>query len=147
MREGIGLLQKCMQCFILIEQTICERMKISITELLNIPSVLPPCLAKAEVVLGGTISKLSMGIFVWCNKLVRRGKAGCSSQETSNSGMATHMRSRHRDQAIQVVQFKMNKVSIDITLLSRCREHSTLPERGKLNPSGHSSSVQIEIKG
>ena len=66
-------------CFILIEQTICERMKIPIKELSNIPSVLPPCLTKAEVVLGGTISKLSMGIFrlvqcILCNKLVRRGK-------------------------------------------------------------------------
>ena len=70
---------------------------------------------------------------IHCNKLVRRGKAGCSSQETSNSGMATHMRSRHRDQAIQVVHFKMNKVSIDITLLSRCREHLILRERQKLS--------------
>ena len=31
---------------------------------------------------------------ILCNKMVRRGKAGCSSKETSNSGMATHMRSR-----------------------------------------------------
>ena len=62
MREGIGLLQKCMQCFILIEQTICERMKISITEFSDVLSFLPQCLAKAEVVRGGTISKLSMGI-------------------------------------------------------------------------------------
>ena len=28
---------------------------------------------------------------IHCNKLVRRGKAGCSSQATSNSGMATHI--------------------------------------------------------
>ena len=48
MREGIGLLQKCMQCFILIEQTICGRIKISITEFLDVPSFLPQCLAKAE---------------------------------------------------------------------------------------------------
>ena len=53
--------------FILFEQTICERMKISITELLNIPPVLPLCLAKAEVALGGTTFKWSMGIFAWCN--------------------------------------------------------------------------------
>merc|ERR1719239_48475 len=37
-----------------------------------------------------------------CNKLVRRGKAGCSPRETSNSGMATHIRSRHPEQANQV---------------------------------------------
>ena len=131
MREGIGLLQKCMQCFILIEQTICERMKISITEFSDVLSFLPQCLAKAEVVRGGTISKLSMGIFVWCNVSF----ATSWSKETSNSGMATHMRSKHRDQANQVVHFKMNEVSIDITLLSRCRELSTLQERAKMNPS------------
>ena len=30
-----------------------------------------------------------------CNKLVRRGKDGCTSREASNSGMAAHMRSKH----------------------------------------------------
>ena len=42
-------------------------MKISITEFLDVLSFLPQCLAKAEVVRGGTISKLSMGIFAWCS--------------------------------------------------------------------------------
>ena len=32
-----------------------------------------------------------------CNKLVRRGKDGCTSREASNSGMAAHMRSKHDD--------------------------------------------------
>ena len=40
-----------------------------------------------------------------CNKLVRRGKAGCSSREVSNSGMAKHMKSQHADQAMQVVLY------------------------------------------
>ena len=38
-----------------------------------------------------------------CNKLVRRGKAGCSTREASNSGMASHMRSKHSGEAVQVV--------------------------------------------
>ena len=42
-------------------------MKISITEFSDVLSFLPQCLAKVEVARGGTISKLSMGIFVWCN--------------------------------------------------------------------------------
>ena len=33
-----------------------------------------------------------------CNKLVRRGKDGCTSREASNSGMAAHMRSKHAGQ-------------------------------------------------
>ena len=43
-----------------------------------------------------------------CNKLVRRGKAGCSTREASNSGMAKHMKSKHPDQAMQVVPYIMN---------------------------------------
>ena len=42
-------------------------MKISITDIQSIPSVLSPCLERTEVVLGGTIFKLLMGIFAWCN--------------------------------------------------------------------------------
>ena len=38
-----------------------------------------------------------------CNKLVRRGKEGCSTREASNSGMASHMRTKHSGQAVQVV--------------------------------------------
>ena len=38
-----------------------------------------------------------------CNKLVRRGKEGCSTREASNSGMASHMRSKHSEEAVQVV--------------------------------------------
>ena len=38
-----------------------------------------------------------------CNKEVRRGKEGCSTREASNSGMASHMRSKHSGEAIQVV--------------------------------------------
>ena len=30
-----------------------------------------------------------------CDQIVRRGKVGCSARETSNSGMAHHMRSKH----------------------------------------------------
>ena len=56
-----------------------------------------------------------------CNKLVRRGKAGCSPRETSNSGMATHIRSRHPEQANQVVQLDMIELSL-IFFPSRCRE-------------------------
>ena len=40
-----------------------------------------------------------------CNKLVRRGKDGCTSREASNSGMAAHMRSKHAGQAIEVRVF------------------------------------------
>ena len=40
-----------------------------------------------------------------CNKLVRRGKDGCTSGEASNSGMAAHMRSKHAGQAIEVGVF------------------------------------------
>ena len=40
-----------------------------------------------------------------CNKLVRRGKDGCTSREASNSGMAAHMRSKHAGQAIEVGVF------------------------------------------
>ena len=61
---------------------------------------------------GGLIFKLWMVTFDWCNAstATRRGKAGCSSRETSNSGMATHIRSRHPEQANQVVQ--LNEFSI-----------------------------------
>ena len=38
-----------------------------------------------------------------CNKLVRRGKEGCSTREASNSGMASHIRSKHWGEAVQVV--------------------------------------------
>ena len=38
-----------------------------------------------------------------CNKEVQRGKEGCSTREASNSGMASHMRSKHSGEAIQVV--------------------------------------------
>merc|ERR1712055_1047965 len=30
-----------------------------------------------------------------CDKLVRRGKPGCTARETTNSGMASHMRTKH----------------------------------------------------
>ena len=30
-----------------------------------------------------------------CDQIVRRGKVGCAAKETSNSGMAHHMRSKH----------------------------------------------------
>ena len=48
---------------------------------------------------------------ILCNKMVRRGKAGCSSKETSNSGMATHMRSKHRDQATFTKSWNVQKCS------------------------------------
>jgi len=37
-----------------------------------------------------------------CDQIVRRGKVGCSARETSNSGMAHHMRSKHTGQAMEV---------------------------------------------
>jgi hypothetical protein len=40
----------------------------------------------------------------------------------SNSGMATHMRAKHRDLANQVVHFNMDEAFIEITT-SRCRLH------------------------
>ena len=47
-----------------------------------------------------------------CNKLVRRGKAGCSTREASNSGMAKHMKTRHADQATQVVLYILKAYSL-----------------------------------
>ena len=32
---------------------------------------------------------------LYCDKLVRRGKPGCTARETTNSGMASHMRTKH----------------------------------------------------
>ena len=84
MREGIGLLHKCMLCknvqmglgkskrewtalfYINWTNNLWKNENIYYRAF-KILSVLPPCLAMAEVVLGGTISKFSMGIFVWCN--------------------------------------------------------------------------------
>ena len=73
---------------------------------------------------------------IHCNKMVRRGKAGCSSKETSNSGMATHMRAKHRDLANQVVHFNMDEASIELTT-SRCRLHWIWQER-----AAHSQSTR-----
>ena len=53
---------------------------------------------------------------IFCNKVVRRGKAGCLSSETSNSGNATHMRSKHRNQANQVVHFHFKWMKLTLTL-------------------------------
>ena len=38
-----------------------------------------------------------------CDKLVRRGKPGCTARETTNSGMASHMRTKHSGLALQVM--------------------------------------------
>ena len=38
-----------------------------------------------------------------CDKLVRWGKPGCTSRETTNSGMASHMRTKHSGLALQVM--------------------------------------------
>ena len=79
---------------------------------------LSSCLAGADrLAPGRLIFKLWMVTFDWCNAstATRRGKAGCSSRETSNSGMATPIRSRHPEQANQVVQ--LNEFSIDICFL------------------------------
>ena len=157
MREGIGLLQKCMQCKNVqmglgkSEQEWTALFYINWTNNLwkneniyyrasehSVCSFTMPGKGRSSPwwnhfqIVDGDFRLVQC---ILCNKLVRRGKAGCSSKETSNSGMATHMRSKHRDQANQVVHFKMNEVSIDITLLSRCRELSTLQERAKMNPS------------
>ena len=88
MREGIGLLQKCMQCknvqmglgkskrewtalfYINWTNNLWKNENIYYyycNSAVKVPTVLPACLAMAEVVLGGTTSKFSMGIFVWCN--------------------------------------------------------------------------------
>ena len=40
-----------------------------------------------------------------CDKLVRRGKPGCTARETTNSGMASHMRTKHSGLALQVMLF------------------------------------------
>ena len=61
-----------------------------------------------------------------CNKLVRRGKAGCSTREASNSGMAKHMKTRHADQAthfegLLFVQFNSYRFSWELILPRRER--------------------------
>ena len=48
-----------------------------------------------------------------CNKLVRRGKVGCTSREASNSGMAAHMRSKHAGQAVEVVFLLRNWIDVN----------------------------------
>ena len=40
-----------------------------------------------------------------CDKIVRRGKEGCSPRECTNSGMGSHMRSHHSGIAAQVLLF------------------------------------------
>ena len=42
---------------------------------------------------------------VHCDQILRRGKVGCTPKDTSNSGMASYMRSKHGGQALQVVLF------------------------------------------
>ena len=37
-----------------------------------------------------------------CDQIVRRGKVGCAAKETSNSGMAHHMRSKHPGESMEV---------------------------------------------
>ena len=41
-----------------------------------------------------------------CQKQVRRGKVGCTSREASNSGMVSHMKSKHPELAALVIFFK-----------------------------------------
>ena len=40
-----------------------------------------------------------------CDMLVRRGKPGCTARETTNAGMASHMRTKHSALALQVMLF------------------------------------------
>ena len=42
-----------------------------------------------------------------CDQLVRRGKAGCTPKQTSNTGMSTHMRAKHLGQAAEVLLWIM----------------------------------------
>ena len=37
-----------------------------------------------------------------CAQTIRRGKEGCAANETSNTGMAVHMRAKHLGQAAEV---------------------------------------------
>ena len=73
-----------------------------------------------------------------CNKLVRRGKAGCSTREASNSGMAKHMKSLHPDQAMQVVLYIMNAPPPSSTNVERLFSY------GGLVATDHRSSLAPE---
>ena len=42
-----------------------------------------------------------------CDQLVRRGKVGCTPKQTSNTGMSTHMRTKHLGQAAEVLLWIM----------------------------------------
>ena len=94
-----------------------------------------------------------------CNKLVRRGKEGCSTREASNSGMASHMRTKHSGQAVQVVfllllwNLKTSSLRFKLDLMPprRLVGRSMLTRRTKrLGEVCHSSSCdrrQIERHG
>ena len=89
-----------------------------------------------------------------CNKLVRRGKAGCSTREASNSGMAKHMKTRHADQATQVVLYILKAYSL-FNLIPTGSAGNWFCQGGEggchwwegWNGKGISSPIQAEVQG